>query len=317
MTPSCSSLHRRRARRPRARRRGGIDARGPRRHGAAPLVVAATLGTAAAVAVSGLIGFIGIIVPHFDPPRRWAQLPIVLPLSLLVGGGFLVLADVLARTVAVAGRTPDRRGHGVLRRAVLRESSCATVGASRESPLATCRSSSAARGSSTASRLVEAGEWVTRDRPERGRQEHAPPGRRRACPTTGAVEIGGDDALRSPGASWRAGSRSSRSARAAAGDDGSRVRSARPHAAPRLSRARERPRPRGRRRCTRPARPCRASPTPPRDAERRRAPAGRARASPRAAGADPAPRRADERARHRPRPAGARARRRPARARRG
>ena len=34
------------------------------------VVVAATVGTAAAVSVSGLIGFVGIIVPHSDPPAR-------------------------------------------------------------------------------------------------------------------------------------------------------------------------------------------------------------------------------------------------------
>jgi iron complex transport system permease protein len=63
------------------------------------LVAAATLGTAAAVAVSGLIGFLGIIVPHFVRLVAGGSYRIVLPLSLLVGGGFLVFADVLARTV--------------------------------------------------------------------------------------------------------------------------------------------------------------------------------------------------------------------------
>ena len=63
------------------------------------LVVAATLGTAAAVAVSGLIGFLGLMVPHFVRLVAGGSYRIVLPLSLLVGGGFLVFADVLARTV--------------------------------------------------------------------------------------------------------------------------------------------------------------------------------------------------------------------------
>jgi iron complex transport system permease protein len=63
------------------------------------LVTAATLGTAAAVAVSGLIGFLGIIVPHFVRLVAGGSYRVVLPLSLLVGGGFLVLCDVLARTV--------------------------------------------------------------------------------------------------------------------------------------------------------------------------------------------------------------------------
>ena len=70
------------------------------------LVVAATLGTAAAVAVAGLIGFVGIIVPHtirivFGPSYR-----IVLPLSLIFGAAFLIVADLLARTIAAPAEIP-------------------------------------------------------------------------------------------------------------------------------------------------------------------------------------------------------------------
>jgi iron complex transport system permease protein len=70
------------------------------------IVVFATIGTAAAVAFSGLIGFVGIIVPHairlvFGPSYR-----LIVPLSLIVGGGFLVLADVLARTVVAPAELP-------------------------------------------------------------------------------------------------------------------------------------------------------------------------------------------------------------------
>ncbi len=63
------------------------------------VVVAATLGTAAAVAVSGLIVFVGIIVPHVVRLLVSTSYRAVVPLSLLVGGGFLALTDVLARTV--------------------------------------------------------------------------------------------------------------------------------------------------------------------------------------------------------------------------
>ncbi|HEY3922649.1 MAG TPA: iron ABC transporter permease [Gaiellaceae bacterium] len=63
------------------------------------VVVFATIGTSAAVAVSGLIGFVGIIVPHFVRLAIGSSYRIVLPLSLLVGAGFLVLCDVLARTI--------------------------------------------------------------------------------------------------------------------------------------------------------------------------------------------------------------------------
>ncbi len=70
------------------------------------IVVAATLGTAAAVAVSGLIGFLGIIVPHAVRLVAGGSYRVVLPLSLLVGAGFLVFTDVLARTVMAPAEIP-------------------------------------------------------------------------------------------------------------------------------------------------------------------------------------------------------------------
>jgi iron complex transport system permease protein len=70
------------------------------------VVAAATAGTAAAVAVSGLIGFVGIIVPHTIRLLVSTSYRAIVPLSLLVGGGFLVLADVLARTVLSPSELP-------------------------------------------------------------------------------------------------------------------------------------------------------------------------------------------------------------------
>jgi len=70
------------------------------------IVVAATAGTAAAVAVSGLIGFVGIIVPHTVRLLVSHSYRAVVPLSLLVGGGFLVIADLLARTVMSPAELP-------------------------------------------------------------------------------------------------------------------------------------------------------------------------------------------------------------------
>ncbi|HEU4448556.1 MAG TPA: iron ABC transporter permease [Gaiellaceae bacterium] len=70
------------------------------------VVAAATLGTAAAVALSGLIAFVGIIVPHAIRLLAGTSYRIVLPLSLVVGGGFLVLADLLARTVIAPAELP-------------------------------------------------------------------------------------------------------------------------------------------------------------------------------------------------------------------
>ncbi len=70
------------------------------------IVISATIGTAAVVAVSGLIGFVGIIVPHFVRLAIGTSYRIVLPLSLLLGGGFLVLCDVIARTVVSPAELP-------------------------------------------------------------------------------------------------------------------------------------------------------------------------------------------------------------------
>jgi iron complex transport system permease protein len=70
------------------------------------VVVAASLGTAAAVAVSGLIAFVGIIVPHTVRLLFGSSYRVVLPLSFVFGAAFLILADVLARTVAAPAELP-------------------------------------------------------------------------------------------------------------------------------------------------------------------------------------------------------------------
>jgi cobalamin transport system permease protein len=70
------------------------------------IVVAATLGTAAAVSVSGLIAFVGIIVPHTIRLLVSTSYRAVVPLSLLAGAGFLVLTDVVARTVLSPAELP-------------------------------------------------------------------------------------------------------------------------------------------------------------------------------------------------------------------
>ena len=70
------------------------------------VVIAASLGTAAAVAMSGLIGFVGIIVPHTVRLLAGTSYRIVLPLSLLGGAAFLTAADLLARTAFAPGTIP-------------------------------------------------------------------------------------------------------------------------------------------------------------------------------------------------------------------
>jgi iron complex transport system permease protein len=70
------------------------------------VVAATTLGTAAAVSASGLIGFVGIVVPHAVRLALGASYRVVLPLSLLLGAAFLVLADVVARTALSPAELP-------------------------------------------------------------------------------------------------------------------------------------------------------------------------------------------------------------------
>ena len=70
------------------------------------VVVAATLGTAAVVSVSGLIGFVGIVVPHAVRMLAGASYRRVLPLSLVVGAAFLILADIPGRVLQDPAETP-------------------------------------------------------------------------------------------------------------------------------------------------------------------------------------------------------------------
>jgi len=70
------------------------------------IVAAASLLVAAAVAISGLVGFVGLVAPHvcrltFGPGNR-----LLVPASVLVGALFVVLADLLARTVAAPTELP-------------------------------------------------------------------------------------------------------------------------------------------------------------------------------------------------------------------
>lgn len=63
------------------------------------LVLAASLTTASAVAFSGIIGFIGLMVPHLVRLLWGADYRRLLPLSIVSGGSALLAADLLARTL--------------------------------------------------------------------------------------------------------------------------------------------------------------------------------------------------------------------------
>ncbi|HSJ28580.1 MAG TPA: iron ABC transporter permease [Acidimicrobiia bacterium] len=70
------------------------------------LVTAATLATSAAVSVSGLIGFVGIIVPHVVRLVAGSSYRVVIPLSMMFGAAFMVVTDLGARTIMSPAELP-------------------------------------------------------------------------------------------------------------------------------------------------------------------------------------------------------------------
>lgn len=70
------------------------------------VLLAASLLTAAAVAFSGIIGFIGLVVPHLARLSLGGDYRRIVPASLFGGGIVLLLADVIARTVLAPQQLP-------------------------------------------------------------------------------------------------------------------------------------------------------------------------------------------------------------------
>ncbi len=73
-------------------------------------LIAASLLTAAAVSVSGLISFVGLVVPHVIRLMIGSSYRMVVPLSGLVGAAFVILADWISRSIA----SPAELGIGVV-----------------------------------------------------------------------------------------------------------------------------------------------------------------------------------------------------------
>lgn len=75
-------------------------------HARTRILISASLVTAAGVAFSGIIGFLGLIVPHLI--RLWfgADYRKILPLSLLNGASILLLVDILARVLLAPQEIP-------------------------------------------------------------------------------------------------------------------------------------------------------------------------------------------------------------------
>ena len=70
------------------------------------ILLGASLITGASVAVSGTIGFVGLVIPHLVRLVTGPNHKHVLPLSMLVGGAFLIIADLLSRTIIAPSELP-------------------------------------------------------------------------------------------------------------------------------------------------------------------------------------------------------------------
>jgi len=80
----------------------GVDTRMLR----AVVIVAATLMTAAAVALAGVIGWVGLLVPHAARLLVGPDFGRLLPLAMMLGAAFLLAVDTLARTVVAVELPP-------------------------------------------------------------------------------------------------------------------------------------------------------------------------------------------------------------------
>ncbi len=80
----------------------GVDVRVVRRR----ILLATALMIGASVAVSGLVGFVGLIVPHVVRLATGPDHRILVPASALLGAAFVMLADTLARTVLAPTELP-------------------------------------------------------------------------------------------------------------------------------------------------------------------------------------------------------------------
>lgn len=69
-------------------------------------IILATLGVGASVSVSGMIGFIGLVIPHILRMAFSADNRLVLPGSALLGASVLVLADLISRVIVAPAELP-------------------------------------------------------------------------------------------------------------------------------------------------------------------------------------------------------------------
>ena len=70
------------------------------------IIIATALGVGASVAITGVIGFVGLVIPHLLRLVKGSDYRFLLPAAALGGASFLVLADTLARTIIAPAELP-------------------------------------------------------------------------------------------------------------------------------------------------------------------------------------------------------------------
>ncbi len=96
----------------------GRHARRQRPARAGPGYLAGSMLAAATVALTGPIGFVGLVVPHILRARLGADDRVLMPCAFLLGGVLLASCDALGRVADRAGRDPGGRDHRLHRRAI-------------------------------------------------------------------------------------------------------------------------------------------------------------------------------------------------------
>ncbi len=151
----------------------------------AMIVAGTALSVGAATAVTGIIGFVGLLVPHVLRPFAGHRPGLLLPASMLGGATFLLVADTGAAAGAAVGGPQDRRADRADRRAVLRVAGAQdALGAGAMSRRLADRgdaglrvSLQGPRGAARPRRDRSAGSAHRRHRPQRRRQDDAAAGR--------------------------------------------------------------------------------------------------------------------------------------------
>ena len=66
------------------------------------MIVCATLMTASVVAIAGVVGWVGLVIPHIGRMITGPAFGRLLPVTILLGAGYMLVVDTLARTISAS-----------------------------------------------------------------------------------------------------------------------------------------------------------------------------------------------------------------------